>query len=490
MTRRFPEKNLRGSALLTVLLLSLLGSVILAALLVSVKGFSRSTNSEKRVLAGDASIQEGLAETILWLRENAEDLKRPFMSTQFYSQFDRSAPTIGANDTTVFGNYTLVKLRATTDSVLLTNDSVLGTSNFPSLGTTNLTTSFSQAIDSTRSVRVSLYEALAASSGGDSGDPDDGNPLPTTNFEPVFRIDVYESPFQGRQVTAFVQGSYSGSSPQFLGVNSVNVSRDCDGYDSQSGSYSVSNRTASCAVHSQGSLTISNSNTVYGSAKSNGTLVSGGGVCGDFESPCAPGETCNGTQCGVGGLEAYKLFSEYCPQAVGYLKIRNDTTLDPASDDPRERCWRKIKIEKNSTLTLVNTSIPYFVEDLEIDKGFIQVVPSTPTGAVTFYLWEVRDDALSAEDLRNSYSPPNLQLHYLGTDRLRINTMSSPTFQGFLFSPNAEIEIRGNGDFHGGAKAKDLNLNGSGWLHGDNQVPDSGGTKMSFEVLERLESTR
>ena len=133
------ERSESGYAMIGVLLLlTLSGAVIVASLKLSASNARTLYAGKKR--SGDFYLaEESVSRTVSWMRLNSQSIISPFSRDNFYTYFTRTAFSTATNDGTDLQVPTGVKLASGGESVILTNDSALGTGAFPY--TINLTTS-------------------------------------------------------------------------------------------------------------------------------------------------------------------------------------------------------------------------------------------------------------------------------------------------------------------------------------------------------------
>jgi hypothetical protein len=471
--------------------------VLIALCAISISGTLQANASHHRTnyasnLRADRfyETETALHQAVGWIYSNSPNIISAFDQGAFYSYFDRSAAGVGTND----GQYavsTRLKNNATTNSVILTNNELLGTSSFPNTTASdgsifNPISSFSSVDFGGMLVKVTLMDGIAE-------DPaDDDGISPTTNFYPIFRVDAMSQVDRGSHIFAYYIGSYAQQAAVgFFGKDAVTMNQDCDGYDSSAGAYSSSVAHATCPIGSMGTVCVKNSTSVYGSVTTTGTINTagscGGDICNDMS--CATTSTgCQGSSCALPSYPSYDDFSEYCPSNQGNYSVSGSETLTTPGSTPAQSCWATVSIGNGDVLTLTSTTNNYYFETLNISNGEIEVVPDDASGDVVVYVNHL-DSTINGNSVLNSASrPSNFKLVYLGTADVKLN--GNADFKMQLIAPNAKITVQGNADFYGGIIAKELEFTGSGEIHYDETLSDSQEPILSFTLSQITEYHR
>lgn len=485
MTNKSKDKETGYVMLIVVMFLALIGAVLSATLAqdaVFTKTVYAIGNSSKKI----GSAEAGIGHAVAWLRQNSQKLAYPFHRDQFYSSFDRTAPSIGDNDTGTTKATTKIKLAGTNNSVILVNDAGLATSAFPS--TLDLTTgvSFDAAIDFSNDVlgdaklRVTLIDAVAEYPSKDYGAPP--SPSPETDFYPIYRIDSLSDNGDGFRLYATVVGeAVNFFDVALYGQDSLSTLQSCDAYNSSAGSYGVGNQSADCSVISPSTVQIDEDKSIHGSVVSNANIDNsspwGGAVCANFDMGCpAIGEKCEDPACSVGNMPRFYNWILYCTSDQGNLTISSDTTLSVASDSPSDKCWDQVTIAANTTLTLDTTEFPYFFKTIVFDDAAtskIQASPSPTTEPVTLYIESITGNTINGDQLNTTNDlPVDLQVYYLGSTDITIGGATAMHLA--IASPNASVVTDGTFDFFGSLSAKSLSLQSTGNVHYDYALQNHG----------------
>ena len=455
----------------------------------------------------------GVSEALSWLRVNSQSLITPFTKTNFYDSFDRTAPSVGDNDTSTNPIQTSLKLRTTNNSAILTNGSGLGTAGFPTsyditTGTTfDAVAEFSSTTLTKVRVRITLVDAIADDPALDYGSPHDGNPAPETDFFPIYRVDAYTPGSDKTHIFTTVVGDLIHLFDMGIyGQDYLEIRQPCDSYLSAVGPYSSGSKRARCPAGSNSTSQVHKNEEIYGSLRTNGSIVAtppyGGDTCADFTPGCPnKGETCAGEDCGVPLLESFSTWATYCPTDQGNYTLPSDETftiVDSVPGDPEilaiDRCWDTVVVPASTTLTLESTNSPYFIKTLDLQNNsnsVISIVPDTSGGIVELYVETIIGNKLNGNQTLNPLpnTPIQFQLYYLGTNDLTLD--GNADMQAALVAPNAAVTVSGNFDYHGALLASELTLSGSGGIHYDESLGGSGRVSdTQYQLLEMIQKYR
>ena len=475
-----------GYVLAMFLVLIAVGSLVVGGAL-SVNRVTELTNKasnirSERFYEGEAAVNQVGA----WLRENSEDMISVFGREEFYDNFVRGSYNNGSNDAG-FITPTKLKLTGGADSVILSNHSSLGTSNFPQTAdldgnTFNPTSSFGSLSFGDVRVKVTLLDGIPKTLAKDTGtDPSE------TDYAPMFRVDAMRSTTEGAHVFAYYLGHLVTPVPLgFFGKTEINVNQECDSYDSEVGNYdATTNRNANCPIGSFGDVCIHQSEIVYGEVVSTGNIDGGspcgGNVCADT-SCSKSGDSCSGSSCTVDAeFPEYDSWAVGCPSPQVAQNYNSDQTVTAA---PGANCWSSWSITNGTTVTLESTTTPYYVTSLTLNGSF-DVVPDDPDGVVTLYVYEITggQSQINGNSVVNSSATPaQFQMIYLGTSNVKLN--GNADFEMLFIAPYAEVTLQGNADYHGGIIADRLNLTGNGKLHYDESLNNTAPTEISYKLQQ------
>lgn len=468
-----------GYILVSSLILIAVATIITATILSSASIHARSISAAKNRSTEYFKAEQTLGASASWLKANSTSLASSFSRANFYTTFDRTVPTVGSNDTGATGIPTKLKTQATTKSVFLTNSNSIGTSEYPltvdtvtaqnySAKTQFAATSFGDDL-----VRVTLVDAVAGDPTQDFGDPDTGNALPQTDFSPIYRVDAMKAMNSGAYLYGYLFGTLAYDyGIGFYGKNFVEFRQDCDSYLSNNGAYTAVNKRANCSVGSDSDSSIHLNSTIYGSLKTKGAIIQsspyGGKVCADFAAGCAhAGTTCQGATCTVPGLPTYSAWAVYCPANQGDVVINANTTVLVPGNAANQKCWNKITVNPNKTLTLKTTNYSYYIDTFDIaNSGVINFAPDPANGTINLYVRKFVGDKFNGGQVFNINNKPyQLRIHYLGTDDLVLD--GNANMSAFMIAPYANVTVQGSFVYNGGIKALGLTMTGSGQVHYD-----------------------
>lgn len=493
MKKQRHSKRQDGYTLIYLLaVLSVLGLLMGQSLHEAANG-ARTSRATKLRSERYYNAEDAISHAVSWLRVNSQSLLTPYRREEFYTRFVRTAPSAGANDVGIYGVPTKVKLFGTTDSAVLLNDSTLATAAFPVTRdiTTNATfpaqTSFNAHDFGGASVRITLVDAIAGTPAKDYGPPP--ALLPETDFYPIYRIDA---------MTALDRGSYVYSSVSgklihvfdwgIYGQDYLEINQPCDSFKSAVADYSSSTKRANCPAGSNSTAAVQKNEEVYGNLATNGSIEAdppfGGNTCADFTPGCPnKGETCAGEDCGVPLLEDYDPWTVYCPSEIAAVTYSSNTTLSIVDSDlgdqvilPADRCWDKITVDTNTTLTLNSVNSPYYIETLELKNNSnskLNINPGVAGGVIEIYVNKIIGDAINGNQAINSTGKATqFKMYYLGTSTLTLN--GSAEMKVAIVAPNAEVQVTGSFEYYGALLAKRLLMTGSGGVHYDESLGGSG----------------
>lgn len=491
----------RGSKQSGYVMMIIVLLLAVAALGVTMSQSSTQTFTRTTKLSDDRSedfyaSEESLNTAVNWLRTNSTGLAMGYSRTNFYTLFDRTAPSVGTNDASTFTVPTKIKMNGSNNSVFLSTAAAGATSNLPSMTDTVTGTAFnaSGTFDGSpmgdHEVRVTLVDAIAIDPTKDYGDTSLGNPSPDTDFNPVYRVDAFRALTGGSHLLGYIVGQLVlDYGVGFYGRDFVEARQDCDSYLSNNGAYGAGTKRANCTVGSNGEVRVLNNEIIYGSARTNGSFNTaspwGGKICADFVANCPnAGQTCSGGSCAVPALPTYSPWATYCPSNQGDLTIAVNSTLTVPGNAPNQKCWNAITINNNRTLTLTSTQYPYFIDTFNIaNNSQINFQPSPATGTINIYVRNITGDSFNGNQMFNTNNKPyQLRIHYLGTDPLTLN--GTAMIKGFIVAPYAGVTISGNFDYQGGVKATSLTMTGSGAIHYDESGDVTTISDTSYEVRQ------
>lgn len=453
----------RGYVMVGVMILLALGLIVSAGML-----NSSATNAKARALVTTQADYYYQVETTLnavvgWLQQNSKNLVTGFDASHFGPNFDTGSPAVGDNEGQFFNVPTMVKMKGTNDSVILSNNPSFGTPAFPA--TTNIDTN-------------APFDAVSEFQNADLGQANARIVLvwareTAGNYEPIFRIDVMtgNNPDRGVHSFSYVYSTLqsSNNAMQFYGRDSLtlnNGNNECYSYsytyDAGTSTWSNGAPRSNCGVASDNTTDIGAK--VHGNAYS---LLDPGvninGPSGDVS-----GNVCEGAGCHGYVLPVVNTYAGYCPTGGPSYNIKAsdpDLTLNTGG------CYGSVQIANNKTVTLTDTSTPYYFSLLDFKANFAKIAfGNIPQGQkVTVYVDTVNNDHLNGNVWYNPNNAPHqVELFYIGTNNFKLN--GTAALNMFFTAPNADVEVLGNFNYYGGIWAKSLTANGNARLWGDEEV--------------------
>jgi hypothetical protein len=494
------QNSEHGYALIAFLVLMSVGMFILAGSLGLARSNARTTYASKVRTDTFYQSEETMNRAMSWLRMRSADMLYPFTRANFYTSFTRSSsPSVGANDGSYLSVPTRIKRAGTSDSIILTAASELGSSFFPatqniSTGSSFQTVSEFQSADlASAMVRVTLIDALPVDPTLDFGAPP--NPAPQTDFYPVYRIDAMTAVNEGSRVLGYVVGSLSYiDTIGFYGKDYLEGLQNCDSYISANGAYSSATKRAHCPIGSETVIRVHQNTKIYGTARTNGSITTsspwGGQVCADFVSNCPnPGQTCEGPSCAVPGLPTFQAWSSYCPTDQGDRTVSSNQTWTVGGNGANQKCWNTVGVNTNRTLTLTTTAYPYFIRSLSFannSNSRLNLSPDSAGGTISLYVETIAGDAVNGNQMFNvNNRPSQFKLYYLGTADLTLNGTADMNVA--IVAPYANVVVSGNFSFSGGIIAKGLRFTGSGNVHYDESLGGQSLTDVTYRLRNELQ---
>lgn len=314
-------------------------------------------------------------------------------------------------------------------------------------------------------------------------------------YAPVFRIDSMTDPERGAHVLGYVVGEPEITAGGFYGQDKVTLKQPCDSFLSSAGAYGGANVRPNCRISSAGSVRIHQSEEVYGSVSTLDQIETGspygGSVCADLDCN-NPGATCEGSKCQVTGLDTYKSWYNYCPSDNGSVSVDADATLSTTGNDPGDNCWDTVTLGNKVVLTLASTGTPYFIKNFVIaNNSEVKFKPNPANGVITLYVWTFDGDKFNSNQVINTDTgnvPCQLHLIYLGGNDLTMNGTAAMAAR--LEAPYALIDLKGNFEFYGAIRARELSSTGSSGLHYDESCGDQVVTGMRFRMRKEAQEYR
>jgi hypothetical protein len=452
-----------GYIMLGVVILLCLSMLLSMGMLSSSATNARTRHVVRTQADNYYEVEETLNSVVGWLQTHSKSIVTPFMDVNFHNNFDVGAPTVGDNEGQHFEVPTMVKMKGTNNSAMLSTNEFFGQSAFPAaehLNTGALFDAFNEFVSAElggANARIILVWARET----------DGH------YEPVFRVDVMtgNNPDRGVHSFSYVYSTLVINNPavNFYGQNSVTLdspNNECYSYSFSHDGASWDNgaQRANCGIGSEG--LISTSARINGTAHSNVEP----GLALNPPAGDVSGSTCEAAGCHGYTLPAVSDWNTYCPGGGvdPVIAVGGSQTLAAGG------CFRDANIGNNGVLYLEDTTTPYYFRSINFGPNMAQVQfgPGgvVPVGEkVTLYVESISNDQVNGNMFYNQNNAPGqVEVIYIGADNLTLNGTASLNM--FLTSPNADVMVNGNFNYYGGIWARQLDIQGKARLWADESV--------------------
>ncbi|GEM_PF-2599880 len=502
--KKLTRNNEAGFTIVVVMILLTLTAFLVREALKRTQAGTSVIYETKKRSSRYYEVEDSFNKAVIHLRDNGHLYASIFSRANFYAKFARIGTTVvGINDVSSLSIPTqITKNGAVTDpppAQILVNDATLGTENFPT--STNIITgaavdlvaTFAAANFGSSMVRLTMLDALAENPSGDTA-------TPTTDFEPIYRLDSMTSLTDGPHLSGIIQGDIVNLYDYGVyGKDTITFAGSCDSYDSATSDYDVSgNKTASCLggfFHATNVPSITG--TVYGSFHSSyRESALAGLVCSDFTGGCpTAGKVCGGRECAANLLDQFpsSTFTDTCPTNQG-AAIANPAATPVTSVSS---CWSTFGGRTTGTITLTACTGPgtgpgtcsniptlypgpYYAATFYLQTSATQlsIAPTIAGQVIEFYFWAVSSNAsypntIYDTNITNTLRPFQLRLYYMGTTAITLAGTTQP-LRAFIVAPYAQVTVSANMDIRGGVLAKDLIVNSGAQIHYDSSIVGEG----------------
>ena len=461
-----------GFMLISVIVLMALTLLVAAGMVNSKVTEAKIRATSNSQLDNYSKVEETMSKTVTWLQDNQRNIVGAFLSSNFTNNFDLTVPSIGANESANFSVPTLVKIKGTSNSVMLSNNSLFGTSAFPN--TTNITTGVA-------------FNAVSAFATADLGQANTRIVLvwarnSAGNYQPVFRVDTVteDSPDRGIHSFTYVYSSlvsstgaafYTTTGP--ITLNTGNNSCASNNWTYSAGSWSSGAPRANCVIASDSNVSTN--------ANINGNVLSKAVVNVNSPSGGVSGSICqNSTSCHGLSLANFDSWATTCGASnQGNLTISANTTLTVAGNLASQKCWRDVTINSNRTLTLNTTTFPYHFRTLTLQNNSnskIAFANVTSGQYITLNVESINGNSINGSQWSNANnSPSQIRLNITGSGSLTLN--GTAIVRADLKAPLVAITLSGNFNFYGGIRAQSISATGNARLYADEAL--SGATSVT-----------
>ncbi|MBI3658529.1 MAG: hypothetical protein HY232_19160 [Acidobacteria bacterium] len=229
-----------------------------------------------------------------------------------------------------------------------------------------------------------------------------------------------------------------------------------DSYDPTRGPYGGSNKGTNGSVGTNGSISLAGNGTIGGDAL---YLPPGG---------------CSG--CQSGGNVAGSVIAESQPRGfpsippfnVGNMDISGTQTINPGA-------YRNISVGNHETLTL--NAGTYFMDGFSVSTNGTVLL----NGAVSLFIKSSYSSAAGNYAVNAGGDPKNLQIYYNGTADMSFTGQAN--FSGVVYAPNAGIKIAGLGNYFGSFVGSNVDMSGNGAIHYADNLQNDLMTMLPFHLI-------
>lgn len=405
-------------------------------------------------------VEKTINSVTAWMQQNSKNLVNAFNSTNFSTNFDMGAPSIGDNVGSSFQVPTLIKMKGTNHSVQLTNNSFFGTSYFPT--TTNIDTSASfNAVSAFTSqnfgnVAIRVLVVWARSTDG--------------HYQPVFRIDAItgSDPQRGVHGINFVRSDLVFSTSGGLGYYSdlgdfqtSTPNNTCNSFQwTWNAGTSTWTRGASrtnCYLYGKDDMTFKGK--IWGNVL---TRKSGG-----LDAPSQAnisGTKCQGTSCHSYTLPPQTPWATSCSGGnQGNVTAGTPTNLSSGSTRNLQ-CWDTITIGSNKTLNISNPDYPYYIKTLTFQNNSNSKLTFTTVGPgkkYTLYVNSFAGGSFNGNQFAATNLAPNqVELNITADGTLTMN--GTAIIHGVInTTANFTVTLNGNFAFYGAIRSNAISVIGN-----------------------------
>ena len=476
-------KSQEGFMLISVIVLMAL-SLLMATGMVNTK----ATEAKIRVAGNEQTrnyqdVEDTMSKTVAWLQTNSNNIVGAFLSSNFTSNFDITAPSAGTNESSYFSVPTLVKMHGTTNSVMLSNNALFGTSAFPT--TTNIvtgaafnaTTAFAAANLGNANTRIVLVWAKSTAG----------------HYQPIFRVDTItgNSPDRGVHSFTFIYSTlatsaggaafYSATSP-FV-TNTGNNQCYSHAWTYSSGAWSSGAQRSNCVLASNTNISVGAN--VGGSVLARGAVTGSGSVSGTV---CK-----NSVACHSLSLPTFDSWTTACGSApIRDLSIGSNTTLSSPGNLPSQNCWRDVNIASNRTLTLNSTTFPYRFRNITFQNqsnARLAFANAASGSYYTVYVENFGGQHINGNKMFNTNNAPNqLRLNITGAGAYTMN--GTAVIRADIKAPLATFNLLGNFNFYGGIQAVGITMTGNARIYADEALSSGSPTITGISFAQTKASQR
>jgi hypothetical protein len=424
-----------------------------------------------------------------------------FTQANFCNNFNRLAsPSYSTNDPSTGSFAVPSRIRwasAGTSSPVLSNSSVLGTTNFQNVGTFNTVSSFNALDFGDNLVKISLVDALPVQTTASTTCPGI-----TTDFYPVFRIDSMTGNQSGSRVFGYVSGDMqqNGGIPGFYGETGVSQAQDCASFNFTGpppANVATAQQRAQCTIASKGNVTFANNAEVYGTVTAEGSITAAHQCLTAPSFPCTRTDGSPNTSVDdpfAGRTNPFAAGGWCSTHASAGALVPTCGSATPMSPPANGDCNTGFVLPNNCQVVL-GAGTYYINGVLNFGNNAAIKLPPLATlgsGKVIVHFLSVPVQGgwslINANNTINTTAPPSrMELNYWGSQQLKLNGNSN--FAMAFWAPYALVQLQGNTNYYGALLAKTLNNTGSANMIYDESMGFSPVTIDVTYALRNVEET-
>jgi hypothetical protein len=470
------RKNDRGYMLITTLFVLTLSLIVTGGML-----DLTATNSKTRALVKTQAdyyyeVEATLSKTVTWLQSNSQNIVNAFSAANFENNFELGSPAIGDNEGEEFQVPTMLKLKNSNTSVMLSNNDFFGEAAFPT--TTNISTGESfDAVSAFKNADLGSANARAVIIWARESDGD---------YAPVFRVDVVTGNNPDRGVHSYtyvyshlvsdIGSSGGGGSASGVGFFTQNASLETKTGNNQCFSYLWTYEDGAWNKGSPRSncIVASNQNIVLES-RINGNAFSkiSNGIAVNHPNGDVSGNVCAGPSCVNHSIAPYDDWDTTCSgYSQGNITVSSNMNL-ASGPNLSDQCWHTVSINSNTTLTLTDTEHPYrfkvllFQNNSHNSRLAIPILP--PEEKVTIYTDSFSGGELNGNQLFNiNNAPRNLVIKITSNQSFTLN--GTADMNARFIAPASYVVLDGNFSYHGAIEASQLYISGNSRFNYDEGI--------------------
>lgn len=447
--RTADKGNQAGYVLVGVLVLVGLAGIVSIGMLDSAKATAKTRAIVKTRSTYYYEVEQTLNSVVTWLQDNSKNLVGGFLKADFEANYDFGVPSNGDNEGEHFQTPTLVKVKGTSDTPMLSNNAFFGTSNFPNTKNIDSGASF-DPVASFQAANIGPANArLVMVWAQETAD----------SYRPIFRIDVLtgNNPDRGVHSFSYVYSKLNngGFVPGFFGKTKFetgSANNECYSFLWEH------NGTTWTKGAARGNCTVGSDGTVSLKSKVNGTASS---LQDDGIELLPPGgqatEYCEGSGCHSVSLPDPGTWAANCPPTAPSATIASNTTYASGA------CYQNITINNNRKLRLTDTSNPYWFKSIDFKGNFSNLEFPTipPDEKIQIYVETIVGGHLNGNRKTNVgvNAPHQVEIIYIGTAPLTLN--GTADLGAIIIAPYAKVNMLGTFTMDGGVLAQELSISGN-----------------------------